>query len=106
MRRARAMLLAALVFPAGPTARVIDYNTDDPARLKPTIPVEMNLKSLDVKSRRSVPQKISPWSDVTWKANKGLVSQRYADSRFDQIPRWAGKRDFLRTYNVPWILRL
>ncbi len=104
MKRTKALLMAALLFPPVPNTRVIDHDTDDPSRLTPNGQVEMNLRSLDTRSRRSVPNVISPWSDITWKANKGLIVERFGDSRYETAKGWTAKHNFLQTYNPGWIL--
>jgi len=105
MNKAKALLMAMLVFPAGPAVRLIDHENDDPDVLVPGGHMEMNLKSLDQRSRRSVPQVAAPWSDVGWKANKGLITERFADSRFEAAAGWSAKHDFLRSYSTRWILQ-
>lgn len=105
MKRTKAILMAALVFPAGPATRVIDRDTDDPMRLRPEKKIEMNLQTLDIKSRRSVSPVSAPWSDVTWKANKGLINERIVDPSFQKSPGWRGKYEYLRKYNIAWMLK-
>jgi hypothetical protein len=107
MKRAKAALMAALILPAGgPTARVINHDRDDPGFLAPGAQIEMNLKSLDARSKRSVPQKAAPWSDVTWKANKGLVGERYNDGNYEASEGWGAKHQYLNEYSAAWVLNM
>jgi hypothetical protein len=101
MNRKKAFLMAALIMPMqGPVARVIKDGNDSPNVLSPGQNIEMNLKVIDVQSKRKVPQRYSPWSDVTWKANKGLISERYNDGNFEAIQGWSGMHQYL-TQNSP-----
>ena len=106
MKKTKAILLAVMVMPVGPAARVINHDNDDPTLLAPGQRIEINLKTLDARSRRSVPQKLIPWSDVGWKANKGLVSERYNDANFEKLEGWGAKHDYLNQHSAASVLNM
>ena len=65
MRKTKAILMAAMIMPpAGPVARVINHENDDPNLLQPDRKIEMNLRSIDSLSQRKDPQRFVPWGDV------------------------------------------
>jgi hypothetical protein len=101
------MLLAALVLPAGPATRLIDKESDDPNHLAPPgRQIETNLKVIDQRSLRVITRRSEPWSDVTWKANRGLLLQRYRDSRFEKEEGWRRKRLYLNRFSADWMFAL
>ena len=107
MKKAKALLMALMVLPGGgPTTRVIDKEHDDPAKITHNDQIEMNLKQIDAKSRRSVSLVSSPWSDVTWKANKGLLAERFNDPNFEKKGDWREKSKYLNRYSASWVLSL
>lgn len=106
MQKAKAWLFAALLAPASPLfTRSIDWRNDNPLLLAPEQKMELNLRTLDLRSHRSARSSITPWSDVSWKANKGLIAERLTDPRYQRLNGWKAKRDFLRTYHPRWVLR-
>jgi hypothetical protein len=104
MRNTKAFLLAAMMIPPGQTVRVINHDNDDPNLLSPT-KVEMNLRALDQRSKRKVAPRFAPWSDVGWKANKGLILERYNDGNFEASDGWAGKSRYLEENSAARILQ-
>ncbi|MGZ3720550.1 MAG: hypothetical protein ACXWR1_19485, partial [Bdellovibrionota bacterium] len=93
MNRKSALLMAVMVMP-GPATRVVNHDNDDANLLAPGQRIEINLQAIDQHSRRSTPHVFTPWSDVGWKANKGLVGERYNDSDFEESDGWAGKHAY------------
>lgn len=103
---AKAVLMAMMIMPpGGPTARVINHDNDDPQPLSPNQKIEMNLKMIDRTSKRKVGQRFSPWSDVGWKANKGLVLERYNDDNYEAAGGWSGMHQYLDDNSPAQILR-
>ncbi|MGZ3670600.1 MAG: hypothetical protein ACXVCI_18185 [Bdellovibrionota bacterium] len=105
MNRKSALLMAVMVMP-GPATRVVNHDNDDANLLAPGQRIEINLQAIDQHSRRSTPHVFTPWSDVGWKANKGLVGERYNDSDFEESDGWAGKHAYLKEHSTDWVLKL
>lgn len=106
MKRTKAILMAALIMPnMGPAAHVIKDGNDGPNVLAPDQKIEMNLKQIDARSKRKVPALYAPWGDVTWKANKGLIAERYTDGNFEHIQGWGAMHNYMEQYSPANILR-
>ncbi|MGZ3694442.1 MAG: hypothetical protein ACXWQO_09675, partial [Bdellovibrionota bacterium] len=104
MKRSPWLLLAFLTIPLDPGARIIDHEHDDPAHLNSRI--ELNLQRIDSVSKRSVKNVAAPWSDVTWKANKGLLTERFLDPRFGAEDGLRAKQEYLHAHSLTKILAL
>jgi hypothetical protein len=105
MKRANLLLMALLALPQNQVSRVFNPENDNPAHLSPAH-VEMNLQKLDSTSKRQVTQVAAPWSDYSWKANKGLLLDRYTDQEFSDQSGWRAKNDYLRSHGAAAVLQM
>jgi hypothetical protein len=104
VKRNSILLLAVMALP-NPVARVINHDVDDPQPLSPGVRIETNLRSIDASSKRKVPNRYAPWSDVGWKANHGLVAERYNDPNYEQLGGWNEMSQYLSDNSAARILR-
>lgn len=103
MLRKEFIVWALLAFPLSPIPREIG-DRDQPRRIAPA--VEMNLKHIDQATAHSANANHVPWSDIGWKANNGLVNERYLDPEYRARGSLGEKQSYTQERSVDRLLAL